>query len=80
MHEAEPIAPRLMPLQLASSKSTLPYAFLVVVIGPAVFWAAIAFLVCTLTGLGSPAEVSMTMFTIVTGMLTLVAGVFHLRL
>jgi hypothetical protein len=80
MHEAEPVASQLMPIQMASSKSTFPSAFLVVVIGPAALWAAIAFLVCTLSGLGNPAEVSMTMFTVATLMLTLIAGLFHIRL
>lgn len=61
-------------------RSTIPLAFLLVVIGPATFWSGLTFAVCLLAGMANPVVPAMLVFALATVVLTGISGIFNVRI
>lgn len=64
---------------IAAGRSGLPIGYLCVVIGPATFWAAVTFVVCSLFGVASAAQLAVLCFVAATGLLGFVANVLRVK-
>jgi len=64
---------------IEAQRPGLPIGYLCVVIGPATFWAAITFVVCSLFGIAAAAQLAVLCFVAATGLLAFVANVLRVR-